>query len=230
MRIRRQAMLILSLCCLGSQAVSAQDPTPQAGSAPSDAEASQHASSEPAAAEPAPAASSPDDNAATLGTAAEPDVDQLEKELASVLDELIQARTRTSVLVKTLFRTPIEVWVVRRADDQRLAHITLRLDGVPIHDSDGGALASGEAKLFSGFAAPGLHDLAIEISEQSKEHPDYRYVRAERFRLEVKRDTRTHIQLVLRDRSDMAERLPKGKTGEYDVRTVMRVRAEKVKD
>jgi len=134
------------------------------------------------------------------------------------------------VLVKTLFRTPIEVWVVRRADDQRLAHITLRLDGVPIHDSDGSALASGEAKLFSGFAAPGLHDLAIEISEESKERPDYRYVRNERFRLEIKRDTRTHIQLILRDRSDMAEELPEGDTGEYDVRTVMRARAEKVKE
>jgi hypothetical protein len=157
-------------------------------------------------------------------------VSRLETELASVLDELIQARTRTSVLVKTLFRTPVEVWVIRRADDQRLAHITLRLDGVPVHDSDGSALASGEAKLFTGFAAPGLHDLAIEISEESRERSDYRYVRSERFRIEVKKDTRTNIELVLRDSSDMAEELPEGDPGEYDVRTIMRARAEKVKE
>ena len=102
------------------------------------------------------------------------------------------------MLVKTLFRTPVEVTVIRRADDQRLAHITLRLDGVPVHDSDGAALSSGEAKLFSGFAARSLHDLAIEISEESKERSDYRYVRSERFRLEIKKDTRTYISCSAR--------------------------------
>jgi hypothetical protein len=145
-----------------------------------------------------------------------------------VLDELIQARTRTAVLVKTLFRTPLEVWVVHRADEQRLARITLRLDGVPVHDSDGAALASGEAKLFSGFAAPGVHELSVEISEESRERSDYRYTRTERFRLEVSKETRTRIELVLRDDSDMAEELPEGDEGEYDVRTILRARAEKV--
>lgn len=231
MRTRKHAMLALSLCCLGSQA-QAQEPAAPAPAAPA-APAAEAAPPAPATgAEPAapPNAGPPNAGTAPASAAGGPDVSHLESELASVLDELIQARTRTSVLVKTLFRTPVEVWVVRRADDQRLAHITLRLDGVPVHDSDGSALASGEAKLFSGFAAPGLHDLAIEISEESKERSDYRYVRSERFRLEVKKNTSTHIELVLRDRSDMAEELPEGGTGEYDVRTIMRARAEKVKE
>ena len=223
----RNAMLALSLSCLGGQAL-AQEPAAPAPAAA--APAAEPAPAAPASSEPAPSAAPTNAAPANTGASSGPDVSALESELASVLDELIQARTRTSVLVKTLFRTPVEVWVVRRADDQRLAHITLRLDGVPVHDSDGSALASGEAKLFSGFAAPGLHDLAIEISEESKERSDYRYVRSERFRLEVKRDTSTHIELVLRDRSDMAEELPEGDTGEYDVRTIMRARAEKVKE
>ena len=230
MPIRKHALLALSLSCIGSHSALAQEPAAPAPVATARFDRRAGSSRAPASAEPAATRPrcSPAPAAAPASTG--PDVSHLESELASVLDELIQARTRTSVLVKTLFRTPVEVTVIRRADDQRLAHITLRLDGVPVHDSDGSALASGEAKLFSGFAAPGLHDLAIEISEESKERSDYRYVRSERFRLEVKKDTRTHIELVLRDSSDMAEELPEGDTGEYDVRTIMRARAEKVKD
>jgi hypothetical protein len=182
-------------------------PAPEAAPVPTPAE--------PTKAEPAPAAQSDK-------------VAQLESELASIMDELIQARTRSAVLVKTLFRTPIQVRVVRRADDQRIAQITLKLDGVPVHSSDGAALASGEAQLFSGFAAPGLHELSIEVTEESRERSAYRYTRKESFRIEVAKGTRTDVELVLRDDSDMAEELPEGDEGEYDVRTVMRVRAERV--
>ncbi|MFT3923437.1 MAG: hypothetical protein QM778_12955 [Myxococcales bacterium] len=228
MLTRKRALLALSLCCFGGMPARAQNPVPPAtGAAPSPTPVTPSAAPEAASAAqtPAPVPTPPQSSPASG-----PDVSQLEGELANVLDELIQARTRTSVLVKTLFRTPVEVWVVRRADDQRLAHITLRLDGVPVHDSDGSALSGGEAKLFSGFAAPGLHDLAIEISEESKERSDYRYQRSERFRIEVKKGTKTQIELVLRDRSDMAEELPEGDKGEYDVRTIMRAHAEKVKE
>lgn len=155
-------------------------------------------------------------------------VEQLEQELSSVMDELIQARTRTAVLTKALFRTPLKVTVARRSKAQRLAHITLRLDGVPVHDSDGASLSSGEAQLFEGFAAPGMHEVSVEIMEEAKENAAYRYVRHERFRLEIKKDTQTHIELILDDDSDMADKLPRKNRGEYDVRTRLRVRAEKV--
>jgi hypothetical protein len=206
-----------------AQAQEAPAPAPSATAAPAS-----HPSTpaQPTASNaPAPAV-----NPDPAPSAADAAVARLEAELASVLDELIQARTRTASLVKTLFRTPIEVRVVRRADAQRLVHIALRLDGVPVHDSDGSALASGEAQLFSGFAAPGVHELTVEVTEEAKERSAYRYTRVERFRLEVAKETRTQIELVMRDDSDMAEELPEGDEGEYDVRTILRARAEKVSE
>ncbi len=158
-----------------------------------------------------------------------PDLSVVRSDLASVMDELIAARARVSVLSKALFNTPLAIRVVRRADDQRLEHITLRLDGIPVHDSEGAALARGEADLFSGFAAPGVHEVAIEVTEVSKTNADYRYVRSERFQIEIKKGMRTRIELVLRDKSDMAEELREDDEGEYDVRTLMRVEAESVK-
>jgi len=166
----------------------------------------------------------------TVASGQGPDLSGIRSELAKVMDELMAARVRASILVKALFNTPISVRVVRRADDQRLEHITLRLDGVPVHDSDGATLARGEADLFEGFAAPGVHEVAIEVTEVSKAKAEYRYVRSERFRIEIKKGMRTRIELVLRDKSDMAEELPEDDEGEYDVGTVMRVEAESVKD
>lgn len=209
-------MLLSALAvCLSGQTARAGDAE---ATPPPPAEA--EAPSEPEAAPPSePAQQAP---------AQDGKLDQLEAEFHRIMDELVQARTRTAVLSKTLFRTPIEVRVVRRADDQRLSHLTLRLDGVAVHDSEGAALARGEATLFSGFAAPGAHELAIEIREQAKDNASYEYTRSERFRFEVKKDTRTEIEVVLRDDSNMARKLPAGKAGEYDVQTVVRVRAKKV--
>lgn len=161
---------------------------------------------------------------------AAPDVSALSSELSEVLDELIQARTRASVLAKALFRTRIDINVLRRADDQQLLRIKLALDGMPIHDSDGAALRDDEARLFSGFVAPGTHEIGVEITEQSKVNPAYRYTRTERFRIETKKHTSTQVDIRLRDDSDMAEELPEGDDGKYDVSTRVRVTPIKVDD
>jgi hypothetical protein len=159
-----------------------------------------------------------------------PDVSALSSELSAVLDELIQARSRASILAKSLFRTRIDINVLRRADDQQLLHVKLALDGVPVHESDGAALAGSEAHLFSGYVAPGVHEISIEINEQARENATYRYTRAERFRIETKKDTSTQVDVTLRDDSDMAEELPEGDDGKYEVSTRVRVTPVKVKD
>lgn len=216
--------------------VSAQDagvPTDAAANAPGRANtAAPAATTAPAAAATtqAPAASEEPAAEPAPTPVSGPDLSVVRGDLASVMDELIAARARVSVLSKALFNTPLSVRVVRRADDQRLEHITLRLDGVPVHDSDGAALARGEAELFQGYAAPGVHEVAVEVTEVSKTNADYRYVRSERFQIEIKKGMRTRIELVLRDKSDMAEELREDDEGEYDVRTLMRVEAESVKD
>jgi hypothetical protein len=159
-----------------------------------------------------------------------PDVSALSSELSALLDELIQARTRASVLAKSLFRTRIDINVLRRADDQQLLHVKLALDGVPVHESDGAALASEQAHLFTGYVAPGVHEITVEVSEQAKENATYRYTRAERFRIETKKNTSTQVDVLLRDDSDMAEELPSGDDGKYEVSTRVRVTPIKVKD
>jgi hypothetical protein len=151
------------------------------------------------------------------------ELDQLEQELASVMDELVQARARAGVIARGLFQTELSVDVVRRADEQRLAHLTLTLDGVPVHDSDGAALARDSATLFSGYVAPGFHELGIELVENAKTSATFGYTRNERYRIELKKGQSTRVELVLHDDSDMAEEAAEGDHGEYQLETTVRV-------
>jgi hypothetical protein len=154
----------------------------------------------------------------------------LEGELAQSMDELVQARARAGVLARALFRSQLAVEVVRRADGQRLSQLTVRLDGVPVHDSDGSALTRDRATLFTGYVAPGMHELSVELTEAAKENASFGYSRRETFRIELKKDRRTAVELVLRDDSDMAEEAADGDDGSYQLETTLRVRTEKVRD
>ncbi len=160
----------------------------------------------------------------------EQELGALEGELAQVMDELVAARARAGVLARALFRTELEVEVIRRADAQRLARIGLRLDGAPVHESDGHALAADRAQLFAGYLAPGMHELAIEVVEAASASAAFGYTRSERFQIEVKKGQRTRVELVLRDDSDMAEEAAEGDEGEYHVETELRVRYGRVHD
>jgi len=216
MHARTCALLALSLLAPALRHAAADESKP----APKSAEVS-----EPSQATPASVAPAPSDTAADGER-----LRKIEDELAEVMDQLVSARARAGVLAQALFRTALEVEVVRRADDLRLEHVTLRLDGVPVHDGDGSALAHDRARLFEGFVAPGMHELAIELHERAKESDEFGYVRSERYRIDVKNKQRTRVELIVRDDSDMAEEAREGDDGEYQVSTELRVIYTKVKD
>ncbi|MDB4990093.1 MAG: Outer rane autotransporter barrel [Myxococcaceae bacterium] len=155
---------------------------------------------------------------------------QIERELAVVMDELVAARVRAGVLARSLFHTELTVDVSRRAGDQTMRRMVLRLDGVPVHDSDGSTLARSNTQLFTGYVTPGRHELAIELTEAGKDDATYGYTRSERYRIDVKKDRRTRVELVLKDDSDMAEEAAEGDEGEYQVETIVRVTSERAPD
>jgi len=142
-------------------------------------------------------------------------------ELATLMDELVQARSRVTVLGRALFDTKVVIRVDNRADDQILRSLVIRLDGDPVHrgDSDPG---SGGAALFEGFAAPGPHDLTVEVEQRARANEAYRYLQRNQFRFEVVQGKVTEIVIRLDDDSDMEDFADDGE-GEYDVNMRVRV-------
>jgi hypothetical protein len=214
------ASLLLLALTVTVATVGAQDAGTTPAAAPADTATAKPASATPAVAKPASAAESVDARAAELSA--------VERELALVMDELVQARARAAVIARGLFQTELSVELVRRADAQRLSHLSLALDGVPVHDSDGSALLSSDrAALFRGYVAPGMHELTVELAETAKESARYGYTRTERYRIDVKKDKRTRVELVLRDDSDMAEQAAEGDEGAYQLASTVRVSYER---
>lgn len=150
-----------------------------------------------------------------------PDLEPMRAELATLMDELVQARSRVTVLGRALFDTKVVIRVDNRADDQILRSLVIRLDGDPVHrgDSDPG---TGGAALFEGFAAPGPHDLTVEVEQRARANEAYRYLQRNQFRFEVVQGKLTEIVIRLDDDSDMEDFADDGE-GEYDVNMRVRV-------
>ncbi|MEM1414907.1 MAG: hypothetical protein AAGH15_08400 [Myxococcota bacterium] len=165
--------------------------------------------------EPPPPPDAPDPDAP-------PDLGALEADFATLMDELVQTRSRIAVLGNQLFRTKLRVRVENRADEQILGRLVIRVDGAPVFET-GDDVGEDGRQVFEGFAAPGPHELTLEVEQRARAGGEYRYTLRDTFRFEVVGERLTEVILVLDDRSDIAEDFEDDGEGEYAVRTRVRV-------
>ena len=159
------------------------------------------------------------------------DLGPLREEFTALMDELVQTRSRISVLGRQLFQTKIRVTLQNRADDQTLAAVAIRLDGASVFRADGSSFAGEDGEqVFEGFAAPGPHMVTVEAEQRGRANDQFRYTLRDSFRFEVLRGKLTEVTIVLDDDSDMAEDFPDDEEGEYDVRTRVRVATRELGD
>lgn len=205
---------------------------PPAQSQPADAAAAAQPSETPEA-EDAPTEEAPpaEEEAPTDFAPLGPDLAPLRTEFTSIMDELVNVRSRMAVLGRQLFRTKVRVLVQNRAgDDNTLARLVVALDGAPVHRGDGSSLGEDAKQVFEGFAAPGPHVLTVEVEQRQRANDDYRYTVRDSFRIQVQRDRRSDVTIILDDDSDMGEDFEDDGEAEYDVSTRVRVETRELGD
>jgi hypothetical protein len=150
----------------------------------------------------------------------------LRGELTTLMDDLVEARSRAAILGKTLFKTRLSVRLQNLAGpDPVLAKVVLALDGAPIYRGDAAALGGDEARaVFEGFVAPGPHVLGVEVEQRARDDAAYGYTLHESYRVQAPREKKTELTLVLDDDSDMAGDFPDDGDGKYDVRVRLRAK------
>ena len=152
-----------------------------------------------------------------------PDFGPIRAELAKVMDELVQARSRIAVVGRELFRTKVEVRINdRTGGSQSLTNLALRLDGAPVFRKRDGKIAE-DKKVFTGFATPGPHSITLDVTLRARDDGDYQQTRRETFRFKATKEKLTEITITLDDDSDIAEDFADDGEGEYDIRTRLRV-------
>jgi hypothetical protein len=166
------------------------------------------------------------DNAATEKLAG------LRADVTSLMDDLVEARSRAAMLGKTLFKTQVRVRVQNlAAPDPVLVKVVLKLDGAPIYRGDAAALSGDDThQVFESFIAPGAHVLSAEIEQRSRDNAAYGYTLHETYKFQALREKRSELTLILDDDSDLAGDFPSGGAGEYDVRTKLRVKSKNLND
>lgn len=193
-----------------------------AAAAPTEGEGEAEAGEAPA--EEAPAAA-PVDEEVPLD-----DLSPLRSDLATLMDDLVQVRSRIAVLGRQLFETQVRLRVENRAgDDQIVSRLVLRLDGDPVHRGDEDPGDEGR-QLHQGFAAPGPHELTVEVEMRSRADEEYRYLSSTRFRFQVVRGKLTEVIVTLDDDSDIAEDFEDDGEGEYDLNVRVRVATRELTD
>lgn len=221
---RSIASLLASLALFAAPAVCAAQTTAAPSAVPAAEQPVAAPASEATEAAPSePATPAPPSSSAQYAS--------VQKELAQVMEDLIQARARVAVLGKTLFKTKVRVRLDNRAaPEQVVLRAALWLDGAPIWKGDASALTDPERVLFEGFAIPGPHVLTLEIEQRARDDEAYRYTLRESYRFKVLRDRRTDLRVVLDDDSDMAEDFDEDQEGQYEVNTRFTVQATKLGD
>lgn len=187
----------------------------------------------PTAAKPQPTPAKQDaPEAAQANVAASEKLAMLRADVTSLMDDLVEARSRSAMLGKTLFKTQVRVRVQNLASpDPVLVKIVLKLDGAPIYRGDAAALSGDDAhQVFQSFIAPGAHVLSAEIEQRSRDDAAYGYTLHESYRFQALREKRSDLTLILDDDSDLAGDFPDDGAGEYDVRTKLRVKSKNLND
>lgn len=152
-----------------------------------------------------------------------PDFSPIRAELAKVMDELVQARSRIAVVGRELFRTKVEVRINdRTGSSQTLTNLALRLDGAPVFRKREGKITEDKV-VFNGFATPGFHTLTLDVTLRARDDGDYQQTRRESIRFKATKEKLTDITITLDDDSDIAEDFKDDGEGEYDIRTRVRV-------
>jgi len=151
-----------------------------------------------------------------------PDLSPLRTDFEALMDELVQARSRIAVLGNQLFQTKVRIRIENRAGDQVLSELAIRLDGAPVFRADGD-VGDDARQVFEGFAAPGPHDVTLELEQRARADDAYRYVQRDTFRFQVVQGKLTELIIRLDDDSDIAEDFEDDGEGEYDVQVRVRV-------
>ncbi len=151
-------------------------------------------------------------------------LDPLTKELAEIMDEIVQLRSTIEVLGRQLFATRLRISARREGDAVALEEFTVELDGAPVFRGGSDEVGDGEpSELFTGFAAPGPHRLTLRYRMRATADEAFRYERSETYRFVVPKGALTDVVVELEDDSDIAEEFPEDGEGAFEVRSTLHV-------
>ena len=141
-----------------------------------------------------------------------------------LLGDIAALRSRVAALTTTLFASKLRVIVETRADDARIASLSVTLDDGVVFSAPERFSAEDEKVVYAHAVAPGHHVVGIEVERYDARAREYRTWQSSKFSVVVPESKLVEAHLILEDDSSMAVDFPDDQDGEYELNVRLRAR------
>ncbi len=145
------------------------------------------------------------------GGAAPPDYDKIMSDIALL-------RARVAAVSNTMFHSRIAVSIQIDSDASKVGRLYVSLDDGVVFTAPEGFHPSDLQPVFEQAVAPGKHAVTVDVERRDLKDESFRHEERTRFLVDVPKDHRSQVDLVLSDGSTMGADFSADKKGKYDVK------------
>jgi len=163
------------------------------------------------------------------GPAAQPSIDDLQREYEKIRAELFSARARAAALSQTVHSSKVQIYL--RYTTPRFFHVnraSIRIDGASVFEDLTSAVANDNVMRFDGFVAPGKHQVTLRIDAETKDDPAYGTSTESTFTIDVPARRLVILRADVEDQGDMGYSWGKKSRGSYKLHLDVGVEAKAI--
>jgi len=161
--------------------------------------------------------------------AAQPSIDELQREYEKIRAELFSARARAAALSQTVHSSKVQIYL--RYTTPRFFHVnraSIRIDGASVFEDLTSAVANDNVMRFDGFVAPGKHQVTLRIDAETKDDPAYGTSTESTFTIDVPARRLVILRADVEDQGDMGYSWGKKSRGSYKLHLDVGVEAKAI--
>jgi hypothetical protein len=143
-----------------------------------------------------------------------------------VLSDIAALRARVAAATDLMFRSKIHVQVKAEGKYAKTSRFTVALDDGVVYAAKPGLKLDDWTTVYEHAVAPGRHAVTIDVERADQRDEGFRSSQKSRLVVEVPKDQKLNVEILLIDDSTMGGDFPSDRSGRYDLHVRMRAAAK----
>jgi hypothetical protein len=143
-----------------------------------------------------------------------------------VLSDIAALRARVSAATELMFRSRLTVQVRSDGKYAKIARLSVALDDGTVFTGKPGFKPDDFVVVYDHAVAPGRHAVTVDVERADEREDGFRSAQKSRLIVDVPKDQKLNVEVILVDESTMGGDFPSDKSGRYDLRIRMRAAAK----
>jgi hypothetical protein len=146
-----------------------------------------------------------------------------------LLADVAALRARVAAAGDALFRSKIAIQVKTDGKHARIGKLTVSLDDGTVYTAPNGFSPDDWAMVYEHSLAPGRHAVTVDVERKDDRDESFRTAQRSRVTVEVPKEQRLELQVLIADDSTMGGDFPGDRSGRYDLRVRFKANAKAMK-